>query len=115
MPVTNVDQYLAEKNEPKLAEVRAAILAALPGAEECISYNMPTYKRGGKAVIHFAGWKKHFSIYPATPELVAKFQSELKPYEVEKGTIRFPLSAPVPAALLKSLATFLKTRVNDHL
>jgi len=48
-------------------------------------------------VIYFAGWKEHYSIYPSTRRLVAAFEKALEPYEVnDKGTIRFPLSQPVP-------------------
>jgi uncharacterized protein YdhG (YjbR/CyaY superfamily) len=47
-------------------------------------------------VIYFAGWKEHYSLYPSNGRLVATFKDELAPYEVEKGTIRFSLSDPVP-------------------
>ena len=60
----------------------------------------------GAAVIYFAGWKRHYSLYPATAHLVAAFQDGLAPYEVSKGTIRFPLSAPVPVKLIEGIAKF---------
>ena len=34
--------------------------------------------------------------YPASCRLVAAFQDDLAPYKVNKVTIRFPLSKPVP-------------------
>ena len=57
-------------------------------------------------MIYFAGWKKHYSLYPATAELVAAFKDELAPYELSKGTIRFPLSRPVPVRLIGRIARF---------
>ena len=75
---------------------------ALPSAEEVISYQIPAYKLNGRVVIYFAGWREHYSIYPAQRRLVAAFKERLAPYEVNnKGTIRFPLSEPVPARLIR--------------
>jgi len=105
----SVDDYLAAQPEgvlDLLERVRGAIRKALPGAEEMISYQMPTYKVDGRPVIYFAGWKKHFSLYPASRQLVAEFKDELAPYEVNKGTIRFPLSEPAPVKLIERIARF---------
>ena len=107
---TSVDEYIAA--QPKAAQValkrvRSAIRKGLPGAEEAISYQIPTYKLHGRSVIYFAGWKEHYSIYPSTRPLVAAFEKALEPYEVnDKGTIRFPLSQPVPVKLIEGLAKF---------
>ncbi len=104
-----VDEYLALQPEPvrrALERVRAALRAALPGAEELISYKIPTYKLRGKVVLYFAGWTHHYSIYPASERLVAAFASELEPYEVKGSTLRFPLSAPVPEELIGRIARF---------
>ncbi len=51
--------------------------------------------------------KRHYSLYPCTGRLVAAFKRDLAPYEVNnKGTIRFPLSAPVPVKLIERIAKF---------
>ena len=105
----SVDHYLASQGEPALGalkRVRASIRKALPRANETISYQIPTYKLGGRAVLYFAGWKQHFSLYPATGGLLAAFGKELSAYEVSKGTIRFPLSEPVPTRLIERIARF---------
>ena len=52
----------------------------------------------------FAGWTQHYSIYPASDQLVAALKDDLAPYRVSKGTIRFPLSEPVPVALIERIA-----------
>ena len=106
----SVDEYIAthpEEVQPILQRVRSTIRKALPGAEEAISYQIPTYRMHGAYVVYFAGWKQHFSLYPATGHLVAAFKDDLAPYEVSKGTIRFPLSPPVPVKLIERLAKFL--------
>ena len=66
-----------------------------------------TYKLHGGYVVYFAGWKEHYSLYPATDRLVAAFKDDLAPYQVSKGTIRFPLSQPVPVKLIERIAKFL--------
>ncbi len=108
--VKSVDDYIAAK--PKEAQailqrVRTAIRKAVPGAEEAISYQIPTYKLHGGYVVYFAAWKQHYSLYPANARLVAAFKDDLAPYQVSKGTIRFPLAQPVPAKLIEGIAKFL--------
>ena len=106
----SVDEYIA--SQPKavqgtLERVRSAIRKALPSAEETISYKIPCYKLPGGPVLFFAGWKQHYSLYPANALLIAAFKDELTPYEFNnKGTIRFPLSEPVPAKLIERIAKF---------
>jgi uncharacterized protein YdhG (YjbR/CyaY superfamily) len=105
----SVDEYIALQPGPSravLEQVRSAIRKALPKAEETISYKIPAYKLDGEPVIYFAGWKKHWSLYPASGLLVEALQKELAPYEISKGTIRFPLSGPVPVKLVERIAKF---------
>lgn len=106
----NIDRYIAgfpADVRPTLERVRSTIRKAVPRAEEAISYGIPAFKVNGRTIIYFAGWKRHYSIYPANDRLVAAFKDELEPYEVNgKGTIRFPLSQPVPVKLIAGLAKF---------
>src|SRR5207253_1256777 len=84
----SVDEYIATHPEDVraiLQRVRSTIRKAVPGAEEAISYQIPTYKLHGGHVVYFAGWKQHYSLYPATDHLVAAFKDDLAPYEVGKG------------------------------
>jgi uncharacterized protein YdhG (YjbR/CyaY superfamily) len=64
---------------------------------------MPRYKLNGVVFVHFAGWKDHYSLYAATKSVLTAFKSELRRYEIEKGTIRFPLSEPVPVMLIQRI------------
>ena len=100
--------------QPILKRVRGAIRKAVPGAEEVISYKIPTYKLHGGPVLYFAGWKKHYSLYPATADLLAVFQDDLATYEVAKSTIRFPFSQPVPVKLIERIAKFRAKEVADR-
>jgi uncharacterized protein YdhG (YjbR/CyaY superfamily) len=107
--ITSVDDYIASQPEAVqgiLERVRGTIRKAVPGAEEVISYKIPTYKLHGGPLLFFAGWRHHYSLYPATGRVVAAFKDALAPYEVRKGTIRFPLSEPVPVRLIERIAKF---------
>jgi len=114
----SVDEYIASQPEAVqrvLKRVRSAVRKAIPGAEEVISYRIPTYKLHGRLVLYFAGWKQHYSLYPATVNLVAAFKHELAQYEVNnKGTIRFPLSKPVPVRLIQAIAKLRAKEVAER-
>ncbi len=103
----SVDAYIAaqpDASRDTLQAVRAAIRKAIPDASEVISYQIPAYRLPGGLAIFFAGWKKHFSVYPVTPGVEAAFGKELAGHIVSKGTIRFPLGQPVPVELIEGIA-----------
>ena len=111
----SINEYLAtlaKDTRAILERVRVAIRKAVPQGEEAISYQIPALKLEGSAVIYFAGWKDHYSVYPATKKVVSSFKTELANYELSKGTIRFPLSEPVPTRLIASIA---KVRAQETL
>jgi uncharacterized protein YdhG (YjbR/CyaY superfamily) len=104
-----VDEYIAAQPEAiqgVLAQVRKAIRGSVPLAEEMISYKMPTYKIHGDPMLYFAGWKHHYSLYPATERVLEEVKEELEPYKIRKATIRFPISDPVPVGLIARIAKF---------
>jgi uncharacterized protein YdhG (YjbR/CyaY superfamily) len=55
--------------------------------------------------VHFAGYENHIGFYPGASG-VGPFADELEAYETSKGTIRFPLTEPVPLDLVRRIAEF---------
>ena len=105
----SVDDYIAAqpKNaQAALRRVRSIIRKAVPTAVEVISYQMPTFKIADGSFLCLGGWKEHYSLYPASDALVAAFKGALTPYRASKGTLRFPLSEPVPVTLIERIAKF---------
>jgi uncharacterized protein YdhG (YjbR/CyaY superfamily) len=105
----DVDAYIAgfpRSVQTVLKRVRSIIRSTVPEAEEMITYQIPTYKLVGRRLLYFAAWKEHYSLYPSNATLVAAFKRELDGYELSKGTIRFPLSEPVPVDLIGRIAKF---------
>ena len=82
-------------------ETRRIIRAALPSAEETISYNIPAYKPDGLVVVQFAGYTEHTSLdfFPSAATF-AHFTEELAPYKTSKSAIRFPIDEPLPVDLI---------------
>jgi uncharacterized protein YdhG (YjbR/CyaY superfamily) len=112
----SVDEYIAAQSgavQLVLRRVRNAIRQAVPRADETISYGIPTYKLDGRAVIYFAGWSEHYSIYPTTSRLSEALGSELAPYEAGKGTLRFALADPVPVRLIARIAKLRAQEVTE--
>ena len=100
-----VEEYIEAQEEtvrPRLREIRDILRKALPEAEECISWSMPTYRKG-RNIIHFAPAKKHIGIYPGG-EATTVFAEELAGMDVSKGTIRLPHDQEIPAALIDKIA-----------
>jgi uncharacterized protein YdhG (YjbR/CyaY superfamily) len=113
----SVDEYIAAQAgavQRVLRRVRNAIRQAIPRADETISYGIPTYKLDGRAVIYFAGWSEHYSIYPTTSRLSEALGDELAPYEAGKGTLRFPLADPVPVRLIARIAKLRAQEVAER-
>ena len=105
--MSSVDEYIAAQPEavqPVLRRVRSAIRRAIPDAAEVLSYGMPTYKLGKARVLYFAAWRAHYALYGATAGVLKTLKPELARYKVEKGTIQFPLSEPVPVKLIERIA-----------
>lgn len=108
-----IDDYIKtfpKDVQKKLESIRQTIKKSAPGAEEMISYQIPTFKFNGP-LIYFAGFKNHVSVYPA-PRSVPEFNKELSAYKGGKGTIQFPLDKPIPLSLIKKI---VKYRLKENL
>lgn len=107
-----VSAYLASRPpnvRAGLLELRKAIAAAVPGAEEGISYGIPAFKLNGRPVVWFAAFKDHCSFFPAA-KAIRVHAVELESYKISKGTIQFPHGKPPPAKLVAKL---VKTRLEE--
>jgi len=108
-----IDEYLAPLDEDKraaLEKLRQIIKSAAPRAEECISYGIPGFRLNGRLLVSFGAAAKHCSFYPGAHPIAAH-KDELKDYSLSKGTIRFPLNNPLPAALVRKL---VKSRIGEY-
>lgn len=108
-----IDEYLAPLSEDKratLEKLRRAIKSAAPKAEECIAYQIPTFRLDGKMLVSFGAAAKHCAFYPGAYP-VHTLRAELEAYDTNKGTIRFPVNKPLPATLVRKL---VKARIAER-
>jgi len=108
-----IDAYLAPLSKEKraaLEKLRRAIKSAAPKAEECISYQLPAFRLGGRMLVAFGAWANHCAFYPGAHPLEA-YKDELKSYDTSKGSIRFQANSPLPATLVRKL---VKTRIAEY-
>ena len=78
------------------------VRAALPEAEERISWSMPTFRKGHN-IIQFAAHKNHIGLYAGT-EAVIEFAERLKDCKTSKGTIQLSYDCPLPSELIREIA-----------
>ena len=110
---TQIRAYLAAQppaTRAVLKNIRESILSAAPGAVEGFSYRIPAVRLDDKALVWYAGFKHHVSIYPIGDAIKRKYAADLDGYETSKGTVRFPLSKELPVGLVKRL---VKARVDE--
>lgn len=103
----SVDEYIGtfpKEVQKILKGLRQAVRAAAPGAEEKISYQMPSFWLKG-IVVYFAAFKNHIGFYP-TAVGVQAFKKELSVYKGAKGSVQFPLDKPLPLTLISKIVKF---------
>ncbi|ANU11929.1 hypothetical protein A1A1_13587 [Planococcus antarcticus DSM 14505] len=113
MSIQTIDDYIREAPkgvQETLQTLRRVIQEEAPGAQEAISYQMPTFVLNGN-LVHFAAFKNHIGFHPV-PSGIEAFQQELATYKQGKGSVQFPLNQPMPYDLIRRIVRF---RVAENL
>jgi uncharacterized protein YdhG (YjbR/CyaY superfamily) len=105
-----VDVYIAScprEAQGSLEKMRAAIRAAAPGATERTDYfQIPGYSYAGFDYDGMFAWfsfrKPHVRLH-VRPPVLEKHKKELAGYPATKAIVSFPVSEPLPLALIKKL------------
>lgn len=102
-----VDEYLAalsDDDRTALESMRATIRAAAPEAAESIAYSMPAFRSHGRQfLVSYAAYQRHFSLFPASEDVVTGLGDEIAPYLAGRGTIRFPKGRPLPLDTIRKV------------
>ena len=113
----DVDEYMAQLPEDRRAameQLRSTIRSAAPDATEVISYNMPAFRLDGRFLVSYEAFKRHYSLFPWSDDMVEELGAEMKPYAVGKGTIRFPADEPIPLELVTRIVEFRNREVEQE-
>ena len=100
------DDLLAALPEPQqstLRVVRAHLRTVLPDADEGMKYKMPTFIVNGVGVASYDGFKRHCSYFPHSGNVVAAAGPVKGGTPAGKGTLQFPVDAPLPLATVRKL------------
>lgn len=112
--LADVDEYIAAlpaDQRAALEELRRTIRTAAPEATEAISYQIPSFRDGDRALVSYAAFKNHCSLFPMSTTVMAAHAAELEPFLAGKGTIRFTPDVPLPAAIVEKL---VKARLEEN-
>ena len=114
MSDADVESYLAGLAEPvraRVGEMLDLVRELLPGAQERISYDLPTFALDGRVVVHVAGWARHLALYPV-PDTTddAELERLIAPYRAGKGTLRFEHRDPLPVDVVRAVVAALAAR-----
>lgn len=89
-----------------IRHMRGAVLAAVPDAEEVISYQLPAFKQNGW-LCYLSVATHHYAIsFPPPFTVFETFAKELQPYSLSKSALRFPKSEPLPLDLITRMVRF---------
>ena len=108
-----IDAYLATlptDQRVALKRLRTIIRAAAPKAEECISYQIPSFRQDGM-LVGFGATANHCTFFVMSSSILKGFTKELKGYETGKGSIQFQPAKPLPVALVRKL---VKARMAEN-
>lgn len=111
--MNDVDKYLKalpEEQREALEKLRQTILSVAKGAEEKISYGMPTVFYKGN-LVHYAAFTNHMSLFGASAFMTNELKEELAGFKTSKGTIQFTAQKPLPTALVKRI---VKARMKEN-
>ena len=112
-----IDEHLEKFSDEQLeslAHLRDVLRELLPGAEETISWGMPTFKVDGKNVAHFEGFKNHCSFFPSSGAIASQVGDLPAWCETGKGTIRFPVGKKIPKTVVRRLVRARLAEIAEH-
>lgn len=112
--MNEVDGYINSQPEAQreaLKAIRRLVLSVVPDVDESIAYGMPAYRYKGKRLLYFAAFARHIGFYPL-PSSIENFKNDLLLYKQGKGSVQFPLSQPLPLALIEKIVKAKVAEIN---
>jgi uncharacterized protein YdhG (YjbR/CyaY superfamily) len=115
MPYETQEAYFAAQTPATrelLLRIQKEIKARVPGAQQCISYNIPAFKLG-RTFVYFAAFKKHIGLYPPITQDQA-LMKETALLRGPKGNLSFPYDQELPIDLIGRVAVALAAQYGSQ-
>jgi len=97
-----------------LQRLRRDIKAAAPGAEDSISYRLPSLRLDGRPLVCYKATRSHCSFHPMSTAVIRAHAKDLASYSTGPGTVRFAPGKALPAALVRKLVRTRIAELRDH-
>lgn len=117
-PATTVEEYLDAVPETQGAALRAVrdhFLAVVPGAEQVISYQVPTIKYRGAGLVALSVAKAHCSVHLMSPPLARALAGTLTEGHLSGATLQFDAATPLSEETVRLVATRRMAEVDARL
>jgi uncharacterized protein YdhG (YjbR/CyaY superfamily) len=102
--MTVIDEYLASLHGPEkeiIEHMYDVVREMVPGANEELSYNMPTFKHKQRGVVAIMANKNYMSLYPFCN--LERLGLDMQGFETTKGSIHFTVERPISDELLRRI------------
>ena len=109
----SVDEYLAALPvtvQEIIGNLRSVIRSAAPDSKEIFRYRIPIFVHHGH-LVGYAAYQDHYSLHLMSPELMKRFEEELKDYGKTTATIHLSYDDPLPRDLIYRL---VKARMAEN-
>ena len=106
MAASEIDDYLLSLPDDQrraLDDLRSAILAVVPDAEQGVSYKLPAFRIDGELVAGFGAFSNHLSYLPHSGAVLPALRLDDAGYDCTKSSLHFTPDQPLPAALVERL------------
>ena len=110
--------YLGEL-EPRVAASLTAIVdraaELVPNAEQGATYGMPGLVYRGRPLLSLRQTREHLGYYPFSPAVVEAVAADLGGFSLSKGTVRFSIEQPLPAAVVDLMILARRDEIDSAL
>lgn len=103
-----MDTYIESADpsvQPRLEQIRRLVHECVGDADECISYQMPAFRRG-RIFLYFGAFTHHVGLYPPVAGDPA-LEADLAPWRGPKGNLVFLHKQPLPMDVLRRVVESL--------
>jgi uncharacterized protein YdhG (YjbR/CyaY superfamily) len=96
---------------PHLRQMYRILKSVAPDGTEAIKWGVPVFWEG-RVLFGFAAYKAHISFGPGAAA-IERFSKELAKYKTGKGTMQIPYDQPLPEDLVRKIAAYCITDVQE--